>query len=368
MIMCFMYELYIILPSLLKGHSTVPLVMLTGLVCVHCASTFSDNGIEQEINVLFILCLASTLLLCYYGYYGSGKQSYSRGHLLALTLVIAYAARRQTKRVSSLLITIGCLASICCILALVGHCREYYTRNYPNLVNSALFGLTQVLHGVIIVYSYCTGNSLLYVPRLVVGCNSLGLLLSILSIDIMSPSTSSAYLILHFYSLVTLVSQPLDIIVANLVYWYVLSSCRYLNSTKCAHYSVCYCLQILLFSRLLYFLTNHQHSFSALQLEVGFVGANQFNFLYAGLLLAVNTFGYDVLALLWLAYSRYHLEGRSRLMLHVAGVVRLCSALCSCLCVLLLNRHLRLWAVYGPKAVFETIFYIINCVILLTYD
>jgi len=365
MLICFVYELYAILPSLSRLCYSRPLIILSGLLCIHCASTFSDNGIEQELHILFILCIISTLLLCYCGYYGSGKQCYARCHILVIILMIAYLAHRQTKRASSLVISVGGVTSIISILALVVRYSYDYTKNYHTLLNLILFGITQLLHCVIIMYSYYTGNGHLYIPRLVIGVNLLGLIHSA-AVCTVTPPGSSELVLLHFYSLITVVSQPLDIIVANLVYWYVIISRRYLSSNKGTHYALCYCLQIVLFSRLLYFLTNHQHSFSALQLEVGFIGTNQFHYTYAGSLLAINTFGYDILALLWVEHSQLSIGG-SRVMSRVIGAVRLCFVLCSCFCVLLLNRHLRLWAVYGPKAVFETVFYIINCVILLSY-
>lgn len=365
MFICLMSALYSTSPSLRQLSSPSPPVILAGLVCIHCGSTFSDNGIEQELHILFLLCILSTLLLSYWGYYGDGKQSCSRGHLLVTTLVIAYLAHRQTKRVSSLLVTIGGVAAICGGLVWLSRCRDYYTRNFHTLTSFTLFGITQVLHCCIIVHHYHTGSNHMLMQRWVIGCNALGLLHSIL-LSRSTPSTSSALTVLHFYSLLTVVSQPLDIIVSSLVYWYVISSFKFLDAVKQRNYAVCYCLQLLLLSRLLYFLSNHQHNFSALQLEVGFVGTQQFQYSYAGLLLALNTFGYDILALLWIVHIRSTLD--TKVTLRVIGVGRLCAVHCSCFCVLLLNRHLRLWAVYGPKAVFETVFYVINCIILLITD
>lgn len=119
---------------------------------------------------------------------------------------------------------------------------------------------------------------------------------------------------------------------------------------------------------------------------MGFIGNEHFNFFYAGICLAINTFGYDVLAILayhivaLLAMERSSAlllpatttknslpervkgdgdrvggtqqQRRGRTLYHVSAVCCLyrIMLLCfSCFAAALHRRHLMVWAVFAPK-------------------
>lgn len=98
----------------------------------------------------------------------------------------------------------------------------------------------------------------------------------------------------------------------------------------------------------------------SLQLTSGFIGLESFNFVYSGILLAINTFGCDVLVLMALCVSslRWHREGVTvkgatmrvgSFLMRVALVYRIALVLFSCTAAALHRRHLMVWAVFAPK-------------------
>ena len=113
------------------------------------------------------------------------------------------------------------------------------------------------------------------------------------------------------------------------------------------------------------------------QLSSGFVGADTFNFSYAGSLLAANTFGGEVAALLallaavrWLAHGPAPgpkcIGGDSGSQDAWAAQQRALSRWCayrlwllvaSAGCCVVHRRHLMVWAVFAPKLAFEASFW-----------
>ena len=108
----------------------------------------------------------------------------------------------------------------------------------------------------------------------------------------------------------------------------------------------------------LFFSSQHRLDFGSLQLEAGFVGLPYFNYYYAGAMLALNTFGPDLLVLLalYLALASKQEEEAQEARMTVAGAIclyRQAIVLVSSLTALVLRRHLMVWAIFAPKLAFE---------------
>ena len=110
---------------------------------------------------------------------------------------------------------------------------------------------------------------------------------------------------------------------------------------------------------------------------MGFIGNENFYFVYAGICLAINTFGYDILAILAYhttallvmdnshrrqAISTKSESGRHRSddgsgtgrreTFRISAVCcwyRITLLCCSCFAAALHRRHLMVWAVFAPK-------------------
>ena len=123
-------------------------------------------------------------------------------------------------------------------------------------------------------------------------------------------------------------------------------------------------LLLSLLGRLLFFASGHRLDFGALQLEAGFTGSDTFRFAPAGCLLALNTLGWDALALLLAVAWARRQQGQgqataaaARQALRPLVAYRLLLLLAACACCALHRRHLMVWAVFAPKLVFEAAFF-----------
>jgi GPI ethanolamine phosphate transferase membrane region len=120
-----------------------------------------------------------------------------------------------------------------------------------------------------------------------------------------------------------------------------------------------------------------------MQLSSGFIGADRFDFNYAGTLLAMNTFGAEVVMMVVTmvvvsmydhyadsgnAIDKHHEEEETPsqsdgkmsaplLCMYTWCAYRMFLLACSCGCALIHRRHLMVWAVFAPKVAFETAFW-----------
>ena len=134
----------------------------------------------------------------------------------------------------------------------------------------------------------------------------------------------------------------------------------------------CAGVNALAISRCVYFSTGHSFNFSSLKVSVAFTGTNTFNFLYGGIMLFINTFGSEIIALLAL---RSHCQRRdddnknknkndnNNNSKHHPAIVaclwfKLYVATSSVLCNLVLRKHLMVFAVFAPKLIFELSFFV----------
>lgn len=118
-------------------------------------------------------------------------------------------------------------------------------------------------------------------------------------------------------------------------------------------------LLLSLLGRVAFFASGHRFDFGALQLSAGFTGNDTFSFYPAGCLLALNTFGWDLLALLLVvAWTRTQRAASQATALRPLLAYRLLLLLGACGCCALHRRHLMVWAIFAPKLVFEAAFFL----------
>ena len=103
-----------------------------------------------------------------------------------------------------------------------------------------------------------------------------------------------------------------------------------------------------------FFATNHACSFSALQYNAAFVTTDEFNFYTSGLLLAMNTFGWDVIGLLLIFGGDKDAT--------IGGWYRwfqMLETLGACLSVSVHRRHLMIFAIFAPRFSFAVLFQVL---------
>ncbi|PRW57424.1 GPI ethanolamine phosphate transferase 3 [Chlorella sorokiniana] len=138
----------------------------------------------------------------------------------------------------------------------------------------------------------------------------------------------------------------------------------------------------------LFYATGHMCEFAGLQYTAGFVGSDEFHLWRSGTLVALNTFGGLLLALLALPYIVEYVQaaggsGASAMQrgrgakaaaaggsvlqraVLVAGLVRAAPTFCAMLSAGVQRRHLYVWALFAPKFVFEACFLVLTDAVLL---
>jgi hypothetical protein len=116
-----------------------------------------------------------------------------------------------------------------------------------------------------------------------------------------------------------------------------------------------------------FFATNHGCSFARLQVSSAFVATSEFNFVFAGSSLFINTFGWEIVGLsfAWLLSTHASQSAiaagppRRTELWRWYCLYQLIETLCSCVSVSLLRRHLMVWDIYAPHFLFVAIFTIL---------
>jgi len=106
--------------------------------------------------------------------------------------------------------------------------------------------------------------------------------------------------------------------------------------------------------RHIFFVTNHACAFSRLQYSSAFIASADFNFFTGGISLFLNTFGWEIIGLLWV-YMASKITRRPHL-LKFYCYYQLLETAFSCISVSLLRRHLMVWATFAPRFIFSVIF------------
>ncbi|GKY92061.1 hypothetical protein MPSEU_000177600 [Mayamaea pseudoterrestris] len=106
--------------------------------------------------------------------------------------------------------------------------------------------------------------------------------------------------------------------------------------------------------RHMFFATNHGCAFNRLQYSSAFVATDEFYFVFGGLSLFLNTFGWELfgLAFVYMLSKQHHRHSLCR----IYTLLQLLEALTSCVSVAMLRRHLMVWDVYAPHFIFVSIF------------
>ena len=116
--------------------------------------------------------------------------------------------------------------------------------------------------------------------------------------------------------------------------------------------------------RHVFFSTDHACTLNRLQLSAAFIATDEFNFAIGGVSLFINTFGWEIVGLLF-AYQCSRHTGRSSLW-GIYGALQILEALTSCISVSVLRRHLMVWDIYAPHFLFASIFTLLCCAANLT--
>ena len=103
-----------------------------------------------------------------------------------------------------------------------------------------------------------------------------------------------------------------------------------------------------------FFASNHTCTLNRLQLSAAFVATSEFNFITSGASLFVNTFGWEIIGILF-AYLCSRHEDRGAIW-KFYGLLQIVEALTSCISVSVLRRHLMVWDIYAPHFMFVSIF------------
>lgn len=107
-----------------------------------------------------------------------------------------------------------------------------------------------------------------------------------------------------------------------------------------------------------FFATNHGCAFNRLQYSAAFVATMNFNFGLGGLQLFLNTFGWEIIGLI-LVWLTSFMHGKRNLWSWYC-FYQFVESFSNCISVSLLRRHLMVWAVYAPRFLFSSIFFILN--------
>jgi phosphatidylinositol glycan class O len=107
-----------------------------------------------------------------------------------------------------------------------------------------------------------------------------------------------------------------------------------------------------------FFATSHACALNRLQYSAAFIATSEFSFVAGGVSLFLNTFGWEMVGLLFAVQCSRH-KGRASLW-RFYGVLQLVEALTSCISVSLLRRHLMVWDIYAPHFLFVSVFTLLS--------
>jgi phosphatidylinositol glycan class O len=114
-----------------------------------------------------------------------------------------------------------------------------------------------------------------------------------------------------------------------------------------------------------FFATGHACSFNRLQFSAAFVATDVFYFRLAGFSLFLNTFGWEMLGVVLTLLVSYY---KNIAVWRWFCFFQLLEAVCSCISVSLLRRHLMVWAIFAPRFVFAVIFSSFSLLLRFTID
>lgn len=107
-----------------------------------------------------------------------------------------------------------------------------------------------------------------------------------------------------------------------------------------------------------FFATNHGCAFNRLQYSSAFVATVEFHFALGGLQLFMNTFGWEMVGMILVWITSFQQKKKNLWTWY--SFYQLTESFFNCISVSLLRRHLMVWAVYAPRFLFSSIFFILN--------
>ena len=241
------------------------------------------------------------------------------------------------------------------------------------MLSVLLFVTSQLL----LVYYLINNNLNVYwIPRIILMLSVMGIVMrTIYCNDI---GNKMLHLFVHLYSIaiLTLLTAKgncnADVLFVSILFFgfsVEILKHYYLNEgRKSSSLIFGWVIHMCLFGRLLFFLTGHRYDFSSLQLDAGFILSDNFNFYMAGMMLSLNTFISEILAIVAILilanYLEHSYQMKEIIILSITSF-KLSTLLFSCLSSFLLRRHLMVWAIFAPKVIFEISFWLVSSLILL---
>jgi len=118
--------------------------------------------------------------------------------------------------------------------------------------------------------------------------------------------------------------------------------------------------------RHVFFATNHGCAFNRLQYSAAFVATIEFDFVFAGSQLFLNTFGWEIVGISAVCLTSF--AHRKPSLWKWYCFYQIIEGFCNCVSVSILRRHLMVWATYAPRFIFAAIFLVLNSVGQLIYN
>ena len=340
----------------LENSSSIYVVLAISLSMLHALSGFSDNGIRQEhwghLFMIIVLSVAAPV--------GIVKKLF----LLLLTCAMWGSSFLFVEFPNA---AAPC-AALCVLLAWVIDRHR---------IGSAVFLVCNVLYFFYFYYGNDNMDCRTWAPRIILCISCASILRAYLKLDKSKNSLSSFYyeLYLHCWTITSLVTGPISyvIIFGMSVYMTVLFS-RSIDLAEGDKQRTSIitgvCLHMSILGRFAFYSTGHKLTFGSLHLDAGFVGTDTFHYLYAGFLLFINTFGYDVMIILGALFFCHEMQSKvfqnlPEMCIQTMSTYRCLVVCCSCICALVLRRHLMVWDIFAPKLAFEGTIFLVQAVIFL---
>mmetsp|Transcript_45617 Transcript_45617/g.110519 ORF Transcript_45617/g.110519 Transcript_45617/m.110519 type:complete len:921 (+) Transcript_45617:260-3022(+) len=117
--------------------------------------------------------------------------------------------------------------------------------------------------------------------------------------------------------------------------------------------------------RHVFFATNHGCAFNMLQYSAAFVATIEFDFVFAGSQLFMNTFGWEIVGISAVCLTAFANKKPSLWKWYC--FYQILEGFLNCISVSILRRHLMVWATYAPRFIFSAIFLVLNSMGQLIY-
>jgi len=326
----------------------------------HLVSVFSNSFIIEEYHIhLFVL--QSFLVCTVYSNIMSKKPLHRTLLLVIVIFILKISASsilghiKDSESVNAVFgRTISVLIAVTLCVIPIGflYLRFRFSRSLLGMLSAILFFISQILLGfywrlftyeideLLLATDFRIADRNLLVNSALI-CSGFATVTSLISYYFNFETSAGLLLQLcaSFYSIYCALSGPLMVLqsfVCSLpIIVAIVESSNDINSFNRI-------FGVLFFSsRFLYFLSGHKMTFSSLQLTAGMIGSSTFSFWRAGTFLIINTFGSDILSILFstaLISSRLKSNDAIRKYKATSILHKHLITVCNCLCIFILRR------------------------------